>query len=178
MLLFRFLGNGFRLALCNVGWLVTQKFVIVYAPWSMDAARYRGTRSTWVTAFPRTNCRTTTAAALRATATATLSLRVCLCFSSPPLSQDDDGGYLPQCVLPQAARHRASFVSPVKTRSVKTHFTRPPSQNRLDGRPRNGLSKWETHIICARSLLGEIEDDTGGTVSRPITSPSTGRPRR
>ena len=41
MLLFRFLGNGFRLALCNVGWLVTQKFVvlvpdpIVYAPWSV-----------------------------------------------------------------------------------------------------------------------------------------------
>ena len=28
-LLFRFLGFGFRLALCNVGWLVTQKFVIL-----------------------------------------------------------------------------------------------------------------------------------------------------
>ena len=38
---FWFLGNGFRLALCSVGWLVTQKFVIlvpdpiVYAPWSV-----------------------------------------------------------------------------------------------------------------------------------------------
>ena len=59
-------------------------------------------------------------------------------------------------------------------------FTRPPSQDRLDGRvcPRTGLSQKEPHIICAQSLLGEIEDDTGGTVLRPITSKSTGRPRR
>ena len=41
MLLCRFLGNGFRLALCNVGWLTTQKFVILvpdpifFAPWSV-----------------------------------------------------------------------------------------------------------------------------------------------
>ena len=41
MLLFRFLGNGFWLALCNMGWLVTQKFVIlepdpvIFAPWSV-----------------------------------------------------------------------------------------------------------------------------------------------
>ena len=40
-LLFRFLGNGFRLALCNVGKLATQNFVvlvpdpIVFAPWSV-----------------------------------------------------------------------------------------------------------------------------------------------
>ena len=39
-LLFRFLGNGFRMALCSVGWLTTQKFAIlvpdpiVFAPWS------------------------------------------------------------------------------------------------------------------------------------------------
>ena len=38
-LLFRFLGYGFRLAMSNVGWLVTQKFVILvpdpvgFAPW-------------------------------------------------------------------------------------------------------------------------------------------------
>ena len=29
MLLFQFLGNGFQLALCNVGWLTTQEFVIL-----------------------------------------------------------------------------------------------------------------------------------------------------
>ena len=40
-LLFRVLGNGFRQSLCNVGWLVMQKFIIlvpdpiVYAPWSV-----------------------------------------------------------------------------------------------------------------------------------------------
>ena len=56
-------------------------------------------------AFPRTNCRTTTATVLTATAGATLSLRVCLYFSSQPLSQDDDGGCLRQCLLPKAARH-------------------------------------------------------------------------
>ena len=41
MLLFRFVGDGFQLALCNVGWLATRKFVvlvpdpIVFAPWSV-----------------------------------------------------------------------------------------------------------------------------------------------
>ena len=40
-LLFRFLGYGFRLAMSNVGWLVTQKFVILVpdptglGPWSV-----------------------------------------------------------------------------------------------------------------------------------------------
>ena len=40
-LIFRFLGYGFRLAMSNVGWLVTQKFVILvpdpigFAPWSV-----------------------------------------------------------------------------------------------------------------------------------------------
>ena len=40
-LLFRFLGYGFRLAMSKVGWLVTQKFVILvpdpngFAPWSV-----------------------------------------------------------------------------------------------------------------------------------------------
>ena len=55
-------------------------------------------------AFPRTNCRTTTATVLTATATATLSLRVCLCLSSQALPQDDDGEYLPQCL--QGGRHQ------------------------------------------------------------------------
>ena len=41
MLLFQFVGNGFQLAPCNVGWLATRKFVvlvpdpIVFAPWSV-----------------------------------------------------------------------------------------------------------------------------------------------
>ena len=41
MLLFRFVGNGFQLALCNVGWLATRESVvlvpdpIVFAPWSV-----------------------------------------------------------------------------------------------------------------------------------------------
>ena len=40
-LLFRFLGFGFRLAMSNVGWHVTQKFVILvpdpiaFAPWPL-----------------------------------------------------------------------------------------------------------------------------------------------
>ena len=39
MLLFRFLGNGFRLALCNMSWLATQESVVLvpgrfgFAPW-------------------------------------------------------------------------------------------------------------------------------------------------
>ena len=41
MLLFWFIGNGFQLALCNVGWLATWESVvlvpgpIVFAPWSV-----------------------------------------------------------------------------------------------------------------------------------------------
>ena len=39
MLLFRFLGNGFRLALCSVSWLATRESVVLvpdpigFAPW-------------------------------------------------------------------------------------------------------------------------------------------------
>ena len=29
VLLFRFLGNGFQLALCSVSWLATREFVVV-----------------------------------------------------------------------------------------------------------------------------------------------------
>ena len=41
MLLFQFVGNGFQLALCNVGWRATRESValvpdpIVFAPWSV-----------------------------------------------------------------------------------------------------------------------------------------------
>ena len=57
MLLFRFLGNGFRLALCSVGWLSTQNFVtlvpdpIVFAPWSVlhgCTASFVRTRSRYI----------------------------------------------------------------------------------------------------------------------------------
>ena len=51
------------------------------------------------------NRRTTTVTVPTAIAAATLSLRVWLRFSSQLLSQDDNGGYFPQCLLPQAARH-------------------------------------------------------------------------
>ena len=56
--------------------------------------------------FIRMNGRTTTVTVLTTAAAATLSLRVCLCLSSQPLSQDDDG-YLPQCLLPQALHPRS-----------------------------------------------------------------------
>ena len=41
VLLFRFVGNRFQLALCNVGWLATRESVVfvpdsvVFAPWSV-----------------------------------------------------------------------------------------------------------------------------------------------
>ena len=54
---------------------------------------------------PTNNCNTTTVTVLAATAATTLSLRVCVSASSQSLPQDDDGRYLPQCLLPQAARH-------------------------------------------------------------------------
>ena len=89
----RFLGNGFGLALCSLGWLATQKFVIlvpdpIHLP-SLPLRSflwYRGTRRLWAMGShgPRTNCRTTTATVLTATAGATLSLRVRLCFSLVP----------------------------------------------------------------------------------------------
>ena len=60
-----------------------------------------------------------------------------------------NGGYFPQSSPSSSTR-----ASPVS--SVKTHLTKPPSQDRLDGRvcPRNGLSQ-KTHTICARNLLWE-----------------------
>ena len=82
-LLFRFLGFGFRLAMSNMGWHETQKFVILvpdpigFAPWPVlldpgepcDICQYtssrlslrgfvshQGTKTTWAMAFPRINC--------------------------------------------------------------------------------------------------------------------------
>ena len=56
-------------------------------------------------AFPRINCDTTTVTVLAASAATILSLRVCVCFSFQPSPEDGHGRYLPQCLLPQAARH-------------------------------------------------------------------------
>ena len=96
----------------NVGWHVTQKFVILVPDpiafadqrWSTQASlatsvrtllsglplrgllSHHGTKTTWAMAFPRINCRTTTATVLTATATVTLSLRVCLCLCYTPIT--------------------------------------------------------------------------------------------
>ena len=91
-----FFGFGFRLAMSNVGWHVTQKFVILvpdpigFAPWPVllnpgepcDICQHTSSRplfagflshqGTKTMAFPRINCRTTTTIALTATATVTL----------------------------------------------------------------------------------------------------------
>ena len=48
---------------------------------------------------------------------------VSLCFSSQPLSQDDGGGCLPQCLRPQAVRHGQALCL-----LVKTHLAKFPSQ--------------------------------------------------
>ena len=97
-LLFRFLGFGFRLAMSNVGWHVTQKFFILvpdpiaFAPWPVlldpgepcDICQYTSFRPLFAVLivtpkeqrrhgrFPQINCRTTTATVLTATATVTL----------------------------------------------------------------------------------------------------------
>ena len=91
-LLFWFLGFGFRLAMSNVGWHVTQKFVILVPdPVLFDSGEpcdicqytssrpllagllvtHQETKTTWAMAFPRINCRTTTPTVLTATATVT-----------------------------------------------------------------------------------------------------------
>ena len=59
-----------------------------------------GTKTTWVMAFPRINCRTTTATVLTATATVTLSLRACLFLCYTPITSPSAAGLL----LPRAAR--------------------------------------------------------------------------
>ena len=116
-------------------------------------------------AFPRTNCRTTTATVLTATATVMLSLRVCLCFSSQPLSQDDDGGCLPQCLLPPAARHGQPSVTCQDTICQDTfHKATLPGQALVRGM---ACDKKKRTSSVHGSLLGEIEEDTGGTVLRP-----------
>ena len=131
----------------NVGWLVTQKFVILvpdpifFAPWSV----LYGCTANFVTvvlhqdtlfqlriartmAFTRINCNTTTVVVLTATAASPLSLRVCKCFSSQPSSQGDHGGYSPRCL---------STPSSSSVSRVKTHITKLPFQ---DGQPRTGKS--------------------------------------
>ena len=47
---------------------------------------HHGTKTTWAMAFPRINCRTTTATVLTATATVTLSLRACLFLCYTPIT--------------------------------------------------------------------------------------------
>ena len=78
-LLFRFLGFSFRLAMSNVGWHVTKKFVILvpdpiaFAPWPVLLNKDDMGDST------------TTATVLTATATVTLCF-VCVCASFCPIS--------------------------------------------------------------------------------------------
>ena len=80
----------------------------------------QGTRTTWATAFPRTNCRATTATVL--TATVTWSLRACCAsFLSHLLSQV----HRRQTPTSSSSSGRASLVS-----SVKTYLTNLPSQGR------------------------------------------------
>ena len=51
---------------------------------------HHGTKTTWAMAFPRNNCRTTTATVLIATATVTLSLRACLFLCYTPITSPSD----------------------------------------------------------------------------------------
>ena len=50
---------------------------------------------------------------------------VCLCFSFQSLSQDDDGGYLQQCSLPQTARHGQALCH--LSRHISQRYHRPDS---------------------------------------------------
>ena len=68
-------------------------------------------------AFSRSNGRTPTVTAQTANAANTLSLRVCLCFSSQPSSQGDDGGYL---------FHDVYFPLQLGTGKPCVHISRPP----------------------------------------------------
>ena len=108
---------------------------------------------------------------LTATAATTLSLRVCVLLVSILITRRRRRVPSTMSTSPSSST-RASLVS-----SVKTHLTNPPSQDRLDGPVcwRSGLSQKKTHTICARSLLGESEDDAGGAVPRPITRPADHR---
>ena len=113
-------------------------------------------------AFPRINWNTITVTALAATAATTLSLRVLLVsilFTRRRRRVPSTRSTSP------SSSTRVSLVS-----SVKTHFTKPPYK--LDGRVCRGMTcHRENAHICARRLLEESEDDTGGTVPRPITRP-------
>ena len=76
---------------------------------------HHGTKTTWTMAFPRINCRTTTATVLTATAASTLSLRACLyLFLSHHLSQV----HRRQTPTSSSYSGRATLVSSVKTRHI------------------------------------------------------------
>ena len=110
-LLFRFLGFGFRLAISNVGWHATQKFVILvpdpiaFAPWPVlldpgepcDISQYTSFWRLFAGLFvtPRSkddmSDSPTIATALTATATVTLCF-VCVCASFCPMSYHKSTG--------------------------------------------------------------------------------------
>ena len=156
MLLIRFLRNSFLLALCNFGWLTTQKFVIlvpdpiVFAPWSVlldCTASFVRTRSRhifrasfcgaflWYTMRNKDDMDDGVPTDQRShnhcdctdchCSSHSVASCVCLRISSQPLSQDDGGGYLPQCLRPQAVRHGHALC----------HLSRHTSQSHL---PRAG----------------------------------------
>ena len=143
--LFRSVGIGTRLALTSMGWLTVHEFVILvpdpiaFVPgWSepCDICQRTSSRPPFAGLFvtprnkddmgdgvPQTNCRTTTATVLTATATVTLSLRACLWFLLSHLLSQVHRRQTPPTT--SSSSGRASLVS-----SVKTYLTNLPSQGR------------------------------------------------
>ena len=81
MLLFRFVGNSFQLALCNVSWLATCEFVVlvpdplVFAPWSVLFGRGEPRDSCQDTAHVVVSCSSCPRTCHKSTGRATLAMR-------------------------------------------------------------------------------------------------------
>ena len=92
---------------------------------------HHGTKTTWAMAFPRINCRTTTATVLTATATVTLSLRACLFLCYTPITSPSAADFFYFLKPPACGRSR-------RTSSVKS--TSPDTENHN----KNGYANYMT----------------------------------
>ena len=150
---------------------------------------HQGTRTTWAMAFPRTNCRTTTATVLTATATVYIvtSCVFVLPFVPPPVtspSAADSFNFLKQlgtgkpCIISQEISHKCTLSRQTAEDRQERRCTHRRPVSRVEPGQR-GPPWWRGQCVCSCvTLPSQDQPRRGAGRSRRTSSPSGSSARR